>query len=72
MVTAQPNLILLQIAAGSCGLRIANGHAAQQLADLRLAGAAIGAGLKAPADVLDAGCPFEDFGRDLVLPDAEA
>src|SRR5258708_5047492 len=56
----------------SRGLRVPHSRAAQQLADLRLAGAAIGTGLQAPADVVDAGRPFKDFGRDLMLSDAEA
>ena len=53
-------------------MRVAHGRTAQQLSDLRLAGAAIGAGLEAPADIFDARRPFADFSRDLMLPDAEA
>src|SRR5438045_5458947 len=56
----------------SRGLRIPHGRAAQQLADFRLAGSAIGAGLQAAADILDAGRALFDFGRDLVLSDTEA
>ena len=53
-------------------MRVAHRRALQQLADLRLAGAAIGAGLEAAADIIDTGRPFADFGRYLILSDAEA
>src|SRR5438552_355025 len=53
-------------------LRLRCRRTVEQLADLRLAGAAIGAGFQPPADGIDVARAFEDFGRDLTLSDAEA
>src|SRR5258708_4392013 len=56
----------------SCRLRFRHRCAVEQFADLRLAGAAIGAGFQPLADGFDVLRTLEDLGRDLALPDTEA